>query len=108
NKIAESTTWSQLGYSARESWIEDIYDKHKVQIGFNRWIVQECLKQKLIDRADNFRRKINKKQNITIQSRNNDQEFELQGVSTYYNKENTNLAYTSDIESDDNQETNTF
>jgi hypothetical protein len=24
NKITELTTWSQLGYSARESWVEDV------------------------------------------------------------------------------------
>ncbi|CAG8714836.1 6426_t:CDS:2, partial [Racocetra fulgida] len=87
-----------------------VYNKHKVQIGSNKWIVQECLKQKLMDRADNFRRKQYKKQNIksNVQIGSNVQEFELRRLSTYYNKENTNLAYASDIESDDsNHEANT-
>uniref|UniRef100_A0A8H4EF44 Uncharacterized protein n=1 Tax=Gigaspora margarita TaxID=4874 RepID=A0A8H4EF44_GIGMA len=78
-------------------------------IKFKLGLTDGLYKQKLMDRVDNFQRKINKKQNITTQSKNNDQEFELQGVSTYYNKEDTNLAYISDIESDNNnQEANTF
>ncbi|CAG8682713.1 46281_t:CDS:2, partial [Gigaspora margarita] len=36
---------------------EQVYNKHKHQIGSNKWIVEECLKQKLIDRADNFRQR---------------------------------------------------
>ncbi|CAG8457680.1 37697_t:CDS:2 [Gigaspora margarita] len=43
NKIVESTMWSQLGYLARESWIKDI--------------VQECLKQKLMDSVKKLRNK---------------------------------------------------
>ncbi|CAG8738980.1 6190_t:CDS:2, partial [Gigaspora margarita] len=50
NNIKESVTWSQLGYSARESWILDVCNKQILQIGSNKWIVEECLKQKLVDR----------------------------------------------------------
>ncbi|KAF0438023.1 hypothetical protein F8M41_004317 [Gigaspora margarita] len=50
NQIKESVTWSQLGYTARQSWIEDVYNKHRHQLGSNKWIVGECLKQKLNDR----------------------------------------------------------
>ncbi|CAG8462549.1 2573_t:CDS:2 [Racocetra persica] len=64
NQITELTTWSQLGHLARESWI-----------------VQECLKQKLNDRADNFRKRAKKKGlNITkqnIQVANSDNEPEV-------------------------------
>ncbi|CAG8511120.1 6283_t:CDS:2 [Dentiscutata erythropus] len=35
NKITELTTWLQLGHSARESWVEDVYIKHRLQIVAN-------------------------------------------------------------------------
>ncbi|KAF0381757.1 hypothetical protein F8M41_012069 [Gigaspora margarita] len=69
NNIKKSVTWSQLGYSARESWILDVCNKHILQIGSNKWIVEECLKQKLVDRADNFRRS-NKKANLKVANSN--------------------------------------
>ncbi|CAG8763087.1 18797_t:CDS:2, partial [Racocetra persica] len=53
NNIKELTTWSQLEYTTRESWILDI--------------VEEYLKQKLIDRADNFKQR-NKKTNLQVES----------------------------------------
>ncbi|CAG8532200.1 14332_t:CDS:2, partial [Racocetra fulgida] len=63
-----------------------------------------------MNRANNFRQKQYKKQNIksNVQIESNDQEFEVQRLSTYYNKENTNSVYASDIKSDDsNHEANT-
>ncbi|CAG8834967.1 39674_t:CDS:2, partial [Gigaspora margarita] len=102
NKIKASVTWSQLGYTARESWIEDVYNKHRSKIGSNKWIVQECLKQKLTDRADNFRRKNYKAKPRITQNLDNNDELEMsiqQNIEkiTNANKENMSIDFEKEF-----------
>ncbi|CAG8615461.1 829_t:CDS:2 [Dentiscutata erythropus] len=107
NKIAESITWVHLGYSVRESWVLDVYNKHKHQIGSNKWIVEECLKQKLIDRADNFRRR-NKKAKFKVTKSNNqvtnsDNELEILNQDVNQNiEQDKEDEYLSDLASNEN------
>ncbi|CAG8458360.1 7875_t:CDS:2 [Racocetra fulgida] len=102
NKITELTTWSQLGYSARESWVEDVYTKHRLQIGSNKWIVQECLKQKLNDRAKKKGLKVTMP-NIQVASSDDEPEVVQQSTSIFkryamINKENIDLSFRSSKE----------
>ncbi|CAG8762204.1 3731_t:CDS:2, partial [Cetraspora pellucida] len=81
-------------------------------IGLNKWIVEECLKQKLNDRADGLRKK-NKKSKIVnsstqIFSTGNDNELEISHQHTEKNtssgKENSNLTLEHEIEYDINNQ----
>ncbi|CAG8674744.1 10460_t:CDS:2 [Cetraspora pellucida] len=86
NNIKESITWSQLRYTARESWILDI--------------VEECLKQKLVDRADNFRRR-NKKANLKVinsnmqAANNNEEPFTTSSSNSFVTSTSNNNIVTS-------------
>ncbi|KAF0513449.1 hypothetical protein F8M41_017763 [Gigaspora margarita] len=92
NNIKESVTWSQLGYSARESWILDVCNKQILQIGSNKWIVEECLKQKLVDRSKiNMHTEANLKvANSNIQVTREDESEPLQQTNKHIEEHNDN------------------
>ncbi|CAG8812483.1 25003_t:CDS:2, partial [Cetraspora pellucida] len=81
NNIKESITWLQLGYTARE----------------------KCLKQKLVDRADNFRRR-NKKANLKVINSNmqaaSEDELETLQQNNRNIEENNRINEENILESD--------
>ncbi|CAG8608620.1 743_t:CDS:2, partial [Scutellospora calospora] len=85
-----------------------VYHKHRSQIGSNKWIIQECLKQKLTNRADNFRKKSNKTKPRITQNLNNYNELEIsiqQNIEkiSNANKENMSINFKKEFcESDGN------